>query len=524
MKLFFQRQLQILRDENLLKDAQRVLPWLISIFFFAYVLVVIAGQLYETAAPKGIVFATDNDGGRAIEVSMDTRWYKSNHFAPYGNFNYRLSHTLADLLPSPKENLSPLEQREYAHDLSLKMVSLFSLASLGFFLGWTLFGFAWILPLFSGLFLLLSTRHPLWTEWLNRPHPEHLLTLMVTIAFYFFARYLKHPESRRLFILSAVYWGLAMAVKRTTSIFIPGLLLVMLFPMSKASFKRTANYILVMLSAYLVIGFPQNFGFYKHIKFLLYESSLHKMADAESINYYLEIISEQLLILAPLIFISHFFSSSREKIYSNKLLIFFLISIVPVLARKMSFNGDHHTLLLTVSTLMMIMIVLIEFNPWRVRYYQLALLAVVLLISAKYLGFAPAVARYKHKEMKCRQEMYEIINTIEQKISSNRRLLKEPYFPFNENLSKLMTVEWGLSWPDITEEIQFLGIFTRSYRDYLEKESNEFYGKVPQGWDMKKAFYQQLKGQTEATSPDGKLFKKIKANPTCKYELWERSR
>src|SRR5690606_6002457 len=77
--------------------------------------------LSETAASKGVVFSKDNDAGRGIENAIITRWWNSNHFAPYGNLYFRLAHTIAVFSPDPHEpELNATELTEIKHHFALK--------------------------------------------------------------------------------------------------------------------------------------------------------------------------------------------------------------------------------------------------------------------------------------------------------------------------------------------------------------------------------------------------------------------
>src|SRR5665647_502823 len=129
MKFAFLRFFRSLDQDINLQRVLLLFSWIVSIFLGIYTIILLSLPLYETSAHKGIVFATDNDGGRAIETSIATRWYNSNHFGPYGNVYYRLSHSLADLISLPETGHSTLELKEKDHNFALKLVSLFSLVA-----------------------------------------------------------------------------------------------------------------------------------------------------------------------------------------------------------------------------------------------------------------------------------------------------------------------------------------------------------------------------------------------------------
>jgi hypothetical protein len=70
-------------------------------------------RLYQKVGTRAEIFLVDNDASRAIETATKSDWYRSNHFAPYGNFYFREAHTLAQLTaPLTYENLSSKEKNE----------------------------------------------------------------------------------------------------------------------------------------------------------------------------------------------------------------------------------------------------------------------------------------------------------------------------------------------------------------------------------------------------------------------------
>ncbi len=522
MKRFFRNQYAVFHQLELTKVPMRYLCWFISLVLSLYVLIILSIPLYETSGHRGEVFAIDNDGGRAIEISMATRWYNSNHFAPYGNLYYRLSQTLADLIPLPQtEELSPQENREKSHNFALKLISLVSVFSLGLFVGWIFWGGTFVLPLFASAFTLLATDIELWSVWIFRPHPDHLLMLMSAIATFFFAKLLAAPEDRKTFIVSAVMWGLAMAVKRSTATFIPAILLIMLFPINKDSIQKTLSYIGYMLGAYLIIGFPQNFGFYKHIKFLLFESGLHSRGDWISIRDNLRHIFEQLLILLPIIVLPSFFSSRLEKLFSRKLLLFLVLSFIPVLSRKMSFPGEQHTMPLAIATFVVLVLFMLHFNRFRYTRNSLGIVAVASILFLKFHGISPVYSENKLSQLTCRPEIHEMTQLLKNELSSGKRLLKEPYFPYRSTMEPFIEAHWGLEWEKVNQTVKYLGLNRKSFNTYATNHQENLYGKELEGLTGKKAFYQSLRDVNEVVSPQGIRFKKI-ISTACGFELWKK--
>jgi hypothetical protein len=518
LKGFILQQFSLLSSHRIISDTFRVSAWIISLMISAYLLINLSIPLYESSTHKGYVYPNDVDGGRGIQTSMETRWYNSNHFAPYGNLYYRFSHTLADLSPINDSNLTERESRERIHNFSMKIVSLLSVYALGLFLGWVLWGATYLVPLWGTFFSLTVINIPMWSEWIFRPHPDHLLNLFIAIATYMFARFILEKENLRILILSAMCWGIAMAVKRSTSIFIPGILILLIFPFNKTSLRLTLRYIGYMLLAYLVVGFPQNFGFYKHIKFLLYESSLHSIGTNESILVNLKLVGNQLILILPVVVISSFFSPNKDKLFSRKLTLLVLISFVPILIRKMSFGGDQHTMPLAIGCMILFLVFFLQYFPWRINSNVFVLTC--LITGIKIIGISPHYFDWRDKQTHCFKEFDEITNLISNGITSDHILIREPHFPSNENIDRFSKAFWGIDWSKVTSNVKFFGVSYYNISKYSNTPPSDFYGKMLEGWEDKKLFYNSIKNQSRVLSPGGVEFIKLYTGKNCSHELW----
>lgn len=77
-QLFFKDSFQYVQHPFFTK----LLPIGMGISLIGLTYIFLSLKLYETRAPKGIVYTSDNDVGRAIQTAGLTRWYNSNHFSP----------------------------------------------------------------------------------------------------------------------------------------------------------------------------------------------------------------------------------------------------------------------------------------------------------------------------------------------------------------------------------------------------------------------------------------------------------
>lgn len=480
-------------------------------------------EIRSTSAPKAIVYSTDNDAGRAIQTAQLTRWYKSNHFAPYGNLYFRFAHTIAQLSPEHNDaNWTAEENEDIRHHFALALTSLFALTGLCIFLAYLLLGdFTWSL-LLGNVFLHIGLYDQTWMYFVFRAHPDHLLMLMVGIACYFTLRYTS-TKSHKDFVLAGLLWGVATATKTATTLFIPSFLYLFLSEgMNKESVKKGFRFVGYMLLAYLIVGFPQNFGFYKHIKFLISESQNGRAANMASIIEYSTLIWDQtkyfILAFIPI----HFLFGSQQKIMNRKFVIFAAIALVVLFARRMVVPQTHHPMPFVAMILVTVIFSLKLLPVVKFKYKGLALFAVGLASLYFMRNFPTAVADQMAHQLHCRPEAVAMLNRIKEvQQDGESKLGREPYFPFDSS-NKLSKQFWGASMQDLdTHDISIFGS-KRSFGEQFILEGPQYnMNEKALNWSDKQDLYQKVLNDDIFTTPEGRTFEKV-LEDKCGFMLWEK--
>lgn len=495
---------------------------ILLLFSFVFNLAV---MLNETRAPKGIVFSKDNDAGKGIQTATLTRWYNSNHFAPYGNLYFRFAHTLAKLTPVKiSESLGPKENEEIQHHVALMLVSLLAFTGFCLFLGYQLSG-RWDYAFWlANIFLHIGILNSAWVEFLFRAHPDHLLMVMSLISAFFTLRY-SHTRSHRDFVFAALMWGIATAVKRSTILFIPSFLFLFLSEgMNRSSLKKGAQFAGYMLISYMVVGFPQNFGIYKHTYFLYVETFNSLPVTWHSITEYLFLIYDQSkwfwVALIPL----QLFFGTSEKLFNWRYAIFCLIAVLVVLSNNMASAHTHH-IMPHVAVLMIGYLFALKRLPQFKIPYQTPVFF-VLSVATLYLFDQPyeVMSKRLDHENKCTPTSYEALATIKKiQEKENILLVREPYFPFDSERPQLVKQIWGNSGETLDKAgAGIWGTHRTFMKDLLQKPYRpHIYPDMSlEQWNEKLNWNRAALIEETLTTPSGRVFQKIYED-NCGFMIWK---
>jgi hypothetical protein len=506
---------------NLRKILHRSIA-LIATLLLAYKLISIAFLIHDTAAPKSVVYANDNDAGRGIQTATLTTWYNSNHFGPYGNLYFRIAHTFAKLGPqSSLPAWTSEENNERTHHIALMITSLFALTAFCLFLSYLLLEDLTLSLFLTNILLYFSLKITIWSELIFRVHPDHLLMLTIAISTYFTLRYTKNSEQKD-FTLSALIWGLATAVKRSTVLFIFSFLYLFLSEgLNKKSVLKGARFIGLMLLAYLIIGFPQNFGFYKHIKFMLHESHNSRPPTMASISEYLLIIYEQIRYLIPSFIVAHMFFGKRSDLINFRFVIFILLALGMTISNRMVTPHIHHPMPV-VAAMLIGFIFLIKRLPVLAFSYKQPIFLILIFVAMYFTREIPEVfARERLNQLKCRPEVLNLLTKVKELQKNGQSILgRDPYFPFDSSQPKLSVQYWGASMPDLDRDnVSILGLQRSFGTQFLEEEPGYNMSEKALNWTDKKILYQKSLSETEFTTPAGRTFMKVHEDQ-CGFQLW----
>lgn len=514
--------LKSLDDYVNFKNFSEKIGFYLSLFLLASFLINVGSILYTTKAPRAVVAGTDNDAGHGIQTVMLTRWYNSNHFGPYGNLYYRFAHTLAKITPVPTyEDFGAVEADEMTHHFAMMVTNLLCLASLCWFLSClTLQGTVNRL-LVTNLLLHLSLYDPTWVYYVFRAHPDHLLMLFTMISSYFTLKYMSSNQ-RRDFILAALMWGVATAVKRSTVLFIPSFLFMFLYrDFSKNGFKKGFEFIGYMLLSYLVVGFPQNFGFYKHLSFMLGETRNSRSANLDSIIEYLNFIFSQMRYLVVGILAFHLLAGKREKVINWKFIVFSLIAIVSFLSSRMITPHQHHVMPL-VGLLFITLLYVIKLIPsFSFKNQKVVVFGIALLSLFAFSELPNEVHEQQKYQFKCRKENFAILKMVKEfQKNEDVKLGRDPYFPFISANKHITKQYWGANLRRLDEEkIQLYGTRESFGRRFLVDSPHKLNPEELALHLENREFYQLVFNETAFTTPNGRKFHKIYED-SCGYSMW----
>lgn len=517
----------VLFFRNLIQEAQierkhlRFFVLAVSSLFFLTTLIHLCFEIRETSTAKGVLYATDNDSGRAIQTSQLSQWYKSNHFAPYGNLYFRIAHTLAELSPElSNPSWTKEENEDIRNHFALALTSLLSLAVFSIFLAYLILrDVVWSLLLGNVLFHI-GIIDQTWTYFIFRAHPDHLLMLFIGFAIYFTLCF-SFTFSRRDFILAGLTWGVATATKTVTILFIPSFLFLFLsFGINKENFKQGINFIGYMLLAYLVIGFPQNFGFYKHLNFLIHESKASRTGNWSSILQFSTLIFDQTKYLVLAFIPIHLLFGKQERILNWRILSFASISLLILFSRRMVMPQTHHPMPFVAMILILFIFTLKLIPPFKIRYPKLILFVISLASLFLLNNFPQAVADQKSFQLKCREEVVSLLRIIKEiQKDGVSRLLKEPYFPFDSSNSITKQI-WAIQIKDLDEQNAYLFGTRRDFGEQFLKDYTYDSNIDSEKWAKNREFYQKVLKNSQFKTPEGRLFTKIHEDK-CGFILFQ---
>ena len=503
------------------------LDHILAIFFsllLCFKLSSYAISLFPTLGSKAVIFSKDNDAGRAIQTAELSRWYNSNHFAPYGNLYFRLAHTFAKLGPQLTDpDWSSKENEERTHHFALLMVSLFSLTLLCWFLVKNLTPILWQSIGLTNVLLYLALQDAVWSRLILKAHPDHLLMLTIAVASASLLRYTR-SRSQQDFVMAALLWGLATAVKRSTVLFAFSFVFIFFVEgLNRTQFKKGLNFLGLMLIAYFAVGFPQNFSIYKHVKFMLGESHNSRPPTLESIIEYLHLFFDQTkyLILA---FISvHIFLGVRSNLVNWKFAVFTALAIVMTLSSRMVTVHYHHPMP-AIACLLVFAMYLVKAMP-VINFKFKKFIAFLLLLPALYFTrqIPSSFAEEAKATLECRTEILSLMEKIKNLQSKeNLKLGRDPFFPFDSNKDNSFQY-WGASMQDLDRDnIGLLGIMRSFGSQFLEEGPKYNMYERAANWHDKQILYRAVLETDSFITPKGNTYIKIHEDK-CGYMLWKRN-
>lgn len=481
-----------------------------------------------------VVQAFDNDGANAISVAERSRWLTNNRFYPYGNLYFNLAHTVAaadPLAAGAASGTSSLESGRN-HHFGLLFVSLCAVYGIA---GVAAFGIARTAAFrLVAMYVLVGLffRNEYWTTWVFRAHPDVLFSFFTALAISWTLRSLAAGTPALLW-LSAAAWGLALATKLTAVTFLPALLLLFAPPVTKETFVKAIRYYGVVLISYLVIGFPQNFRFFGHVRFLRNQSSLSVAPTLSSAGETLAYLASQagplliavcvLALLARMIEDDPWPVAERNLLLKGAAMLAFPLAFL--LAQQVLTLHEHYTLPLAASAVAYGTVLV---RPLAVRLvgagrsggHGSALTAATAVLAALlFQGLPSAVPAVLAEQSSGRPEARAFLAELAGYQRDGIMVLADPYVPVAEGRGTV-NISFYRTEQDLREgTVQVLALSRAYYSRYLDDPPSAYVQKDVPGWRDVQAFYRRFAGKQRTSGPDGRIWSKVHES-AAGWEIW----
>lgn len=512
---------------------------------------------------RAVISAHDDDAQMVIYKATITRWYKENGWFSYGPFYFRLAHTLNFFVPltSYSQSAEPFERNEQSLHFQLMLISLTSLTLLCFLLA-TLVTPSWVSRIaLSSLLLGAFLTNREWTNFILRAHPDLLFSLLISLSVLISFKSIMAPKDKSLFAGAGILWGLAASTKLTIVLFVPMLLIFWLVadsllapagkrPPFQQSIKKTLHFLSWILLSYFLIGFPQNFSFWRSIQFLNYQSQFSSLATSESILDWFRYLWGQTALPLAILLLGHCLwgvtkVDPRGKKTWTVVTLLSLLPFVFLISRKVISQNDYYTLPFAAYFLVLVALGL-KFNflwlqnkvqnfltgshflkkSWQNRLQSKAYLVPILALglgSATY-GLAPEVVNEMLAEqMTCRNEARAIYAKVKEFASEGKVVFVDPYVPYpRAEKDKNIFVSWRKDFRELETIRPSVLIFNQNfYRRYLQGERPSQYTIIDApNWPEVRKFYFNFDGKTETKDQRGRQWHQTYED-NCGRRIWQ---
>lgn len=443
--------LKWLVDRAWLKNGIAVALSLVVFFQCAYQFFSISKNV-DTIA---MVDSGDWDAARGIEASMRSGWLNDNGWIYYGNFYYRLANSLEKLDPNRKDNANKADDVERSYHFALMALSLLSMLGIVALISLVI-GKSTIERLLCFIILNVAfMTNYTWTLWVFRVHPDLLLSLLTCVAIYFSITYMRWNRNID-FALAALFWGMAMATKLSTLMFLPALLGLFFLPFNKQSFLKAPIFFLAIFAVYFIVGFPQNFRISESISFLGNVTGSEKgLTFGQIRNAILAIKGEAMPMLALVVLLSVVMGGKQRIVKGTDFIrtsIMIAFPMVYLVCSNFVILLDHYYLPIVASLLFLIAtfatsIISIMYRKLPIaisetlrRLRSIALVAVLALLPF-FLAYPSFTTQRVLGDLGVggfRVTAWEVYKTIEIFQIQNYLVYVDPYVPYNRRIGNIV--------------------------------------------------------------------------------------
>lgn len=512
-----------------------------------------ASILQFRADHRSIVATTDNDSASGIETAERTTLINDNQRRSYGPVWYRINYLMRVWSDNPisDPNRTPQQNKEKDIYFTLMLLSLLSVFSLSGVISFVFFDKLQY-QLMSTLILaptLMNERFQASLVFLAKP--DHFLSFILLISFISTVLLINSNFNDKQKKWSAFFWGLTLSTKLTALPFIPVIFLLIFLYKSELKFefknsiwfndcKKFAKYLAI---SYFLIGFPQNFDFWRNIAYIHNQNKQTSWADWNSLLEWLKIYYEQ--ISKPFLFLSLllFLFPSRDliKSYFNKKVVFgslalFFVPFCYMLSKKISEPFFRWYTFPYVSTGLFLLGCLVVYllnkiiNKNILGYWRLKILnqpysfLILFFLIPWSLPLASTTLSIVQKELEiCRSEALKTESFVDKAVENKEYILADPYVPFSADYEGLwVDSAWEMS-PEliIPQKTKWIILKSGYYSMYLPKDEGGTPGLTAhiKNMDKVRTFYRLFWRKNETQDPFNQHWKKI-YNDNCGFEVW----
>ncbi len=506
---------------------------------------------HQVSDDVSVTFARDNDGGVMIQTLIrQSHWTARNGWYAYGPVYYRVSHLIAKLDAAlgsgiPSET-TPSKHEEIAH-FALLLASILALFGISCLLGWCA-GSGFLSRVTAALLintLLLS--HPVWVTWVFRPHPDILLTFLITLGC--LVSFLGWSESSKgartlLAAIAAVTFGVAIATKISGVYFFAAALVFFALPLSWSAVTIACLFVLLAVLGYFLIGFPQSLDISETFEFLRVYSRdgggpptvASTLAWFRSFFAQSYSVSLLILVLAPMFSRSQ--DSSRPQMANGSknhwfICAFFVLSFGLLIRKEMFLPTQHYTLpyaaVFWLSEIFLLKHYIENTAPngkfhskWREytkrRWQLIGAFKALVMVAVFWSVFSGgdflttrAMSQNLVQKMTCHEETMTVKRKFSELIASGKRILADPYVPSPRDPVSPGVVHniWGVKFSILGDHDAIFTQKQRFYSRYQGSDDPGNYVRDDKEWEEKRVFYNFINGKSEFLDNEKKRWKLV---------------
>jgi hypothetical protein len=493
---------------------------------------------------RSIVKTVDNDSEAGIETAEHTNLINDNHRRSYGPVWYRVNYLMRLWADNPllDNNRNDQQSKEKAIYFTLMLSSLISIYLLAAAIGFVFFEQRRY-QLMSTLFLAPALLNEHFQSFLVIvAKPDHFLSLLVFISFVTTILLIQSNFEDKYLRWTAFFWGVTLSTKLTALPFIPVLLLIIYFSHRDNWFILSKKFSKYILWSYFLIGFPQNFDFWRNLAYIQDQNRQTSWADWHSFTEWIQIYSLQIvrpagfLLLFLVIFPArHQIKTFFQKSLVLKVLMLFLIPFGFMLSRKIAEPFFRWYTFPFVSSGLVLVGGMVAYlmsktennfiGQWKSKLLNHPYSFLFLFFCLPWsLPLSTKTLSSVEKEFAgCRIEAQKTESYIEQAATNKEYILADPYAPFSASLEgNWVDSSWEMR-PELiqVQKTKWIVLKQDYYRGYLTLEEGGAPGFTAhiKNIDQVRAFYRLFWRKDQTTDQHQQHWRKVYSD-ACGFEVW----